>query len=101
VLALAPVAASIAVALAGVALVGGVPGGSLLAQLPLWSSDGWLTLAGAASDWKVALEIGAGATRAVIPPLVPMAAGVLALLGGVAAARTARRATSAARRHNR
>jgi len=79
--ALLPVAASALLALLGVAMVGGVPGGSLLAQLPVVSSQAWLQLASAASDWGVAMTAAAGAARLALPPAVVIAAVVAALVG--------------------
>lgn len=76
-----PVAASLLLALLGVGMLGGVPGGSLLAQLPVVSSQAWLTLADAASDWGVAMSAAAGAARLALPPAVLIAAFVAALAG--------------------
>jgi predicted anti-sigma-YlaC factor YlaD len=76
-----PVAASLLLALLGVAMLGGVPGGSLLAQLPVVSSQAWLTLADAASDWGVAMSAAAGAVRLALPPAALIAAVVAALAG--------------------
>lgn len=79
--ALLPVAASALLALLGAAMMGGVPGGSLLAQLPVASSQAWLTLASAASDWGVAMTAAAGAARLALPPALLVAAVVAALVG--------------------
>jgi predicted anti-sigma-YlaC factor YlaD len=56
---LIPVAASLLTALVGLAAVGGVPGGSLLATVPFWSSKGWLTVAVVYVVSAVATAIGA------------------------------------------
>lgn len=76
-----PVAASLVLALLGVAMVGGVPGGSLLAQLPVVSSQAWLYLANAASDWGVAMSAAAGAARLAMPPAILIAAVLAAVVG--------------------
>jgi hypothetical protein len=81
VVALLPVAASLIVAMVGAAMVGGVPGGSLLARLPLWSSRGWLALVGATGDWAVALAATSRAAHVALPPMVLIAAVLLAVLG--------------------
>jgi len=79
--ALVPVAASLIVAMIGVAMVGGVPGGSLLARLPLWSSQGWMALIGATGDWAVALAATSRAVHLALPPMVQIVAVVSAVLG--------------------
>jgi predicted anti-sigma-YlaC factor YlaD len=76
-----PVAASLLLALVGVAMLGGVPGGSLLAQLPVVSSRAWLQLTAAVSDWGVAVHAAVGAARLALPPLAPLAALGAALAG--------------------
>jgi len=79
--ALLPVAASLVMTLLGVAMMGGVPGGSLVARLPLWSANGWLSLATAAGDWVVALTAASQAARIALPTAVPTTAFVISLLG--------------------
>jgi hypothetical protein len=94
VVALLPVAASLFVALLGAVLLGGLPGGSLLALLPVWSSQGWVSLAATASDWTAALSTAAGATEAVLSPAVigvALAVSVLGVTGMVVATRRWRR----------
>jgi hypothetical protein len=86
-----PVAASLAVTLMGVAAIGGVPGGSLLSMLPLWSSQGWLALASAAGDWMVALAVAARAAQFAVPTLVHIAALLGTIIGVVSVVATARR----------
>ena len=91
VLALLPVAASLLVALLGVVMLGGLPGGSLLALLPVWSSQGWVSLAATVSDWSAALSTAAGAAGAFLGPGVLVGAVVVSALGVATVAVTARR----------
>jgi hypothetical protein len=91
VLALLPVAASLVAVLLGAALVGGFPGGSLLALLPLWSSHGWMTLVGVAHDWQVVATASARSIPAVITPAVLAVAMVLAACGVAGVVLTVRR----------
>ncbi len=86
-----PVAASLVLALVGVVAVGGVPGGSLLSHLPFWSSKGWLTVAGAASDWAVALAATSRAAQTTIPTLVHVAALAATAIGALSIVAAARR----------
>jgi predicted anti-sigma-YlaC factor YlaD len=86
-----PVAASLALALVGVAAVGGVPGGSLLATVPVWSSRGWLAVAGAASDWMVALAATSRAAQASLPMLVHVASVVATAIGSATIVAATRR----------
>ncbi len=85
-LALLPAAAALLLTLAGTVLLGGVPAGGLFAQVPAWSSHGWVALAATAHDWMIAVNATCRA-MALLPPLVPIAAvavslaGLLALLG--------------------
>jgi hypothetical protein len=81
VLALLPVAASLLVALLGAVMLGGLPGGSLLALLPVWSSQGWVSLAATAGDWNTALHTVAGSASALLGSRVLVAAIVISLLG--------------------
>jgi hypothetical protein len=81
VLALLPVAASLFVALLGLVLLGGLPGGSLLALLPMWSSQGWVSLAASMSDWGSALTATAGAATALVGPGAVIIAAVLSVIG--------------------
>ena len=91
VVALLPVAASLFVALLGAVLIGGLPGGSLLALLPMWSSQGWLSLAASLGDWGAVLSSAAGAATAVLGPVALTSAVLVSLIGigvvGVAARR--------------
>jgi hypothetical protein len=80
-----PVAASALMALLGVVMVGGVPGGSLISQLPTVSSQAWLAIAGAAGDWSVGVTAAAEAARVTLSPAVQLAC-VLAALAGLAGA---------------
>ncbi len=71
VLALLPVAASLMIALVGAVLLGGVPGGSLLAALPSASAKSVMTLSRALGDWTVAMSAvlhtaGTGLSQVVI-----------------------------------
>jgi predicted anti-sigma-YlaC factor YlaD len=86
-----PVAASLVVALLGAALVGGVPGGGIVAFLPGWSAQGWMAFVTSASDWGVAVSAGARATAATLDPAMLAGAGLLSFLGLVAVAVTALR----------
>ena len=88
---LIPVAASLLTALVGLAAVGGVPGGSLLAAVPFWSSKGWLTVAGAASDWVVALAATSQAAQATIPTLVHVVSAVATAIGALSIVAATRR----------
>ena len=88
---LIPVAASLLTALVGLAAVGGVPGGSLLAAVPFWSSKGWLTVAGAASDWAVALAATSQAAQATIPTLVHVVSAVATAIGALSIVAATRR----------
>lgn len=94
-----PVAASLLLALLGVGMLGGVPGGSLLAQLPVVSSQAWLTLADAASDWGVAMSAAAGAARLAMPPAILIAAVMAAVAGLVLIVAATRRWQPVARWH--
>jgi hypothetical protein len=82
VLALLPVAASLLVALLGAVMLGGLPGGSLLALLPVWSSQGWVSLAASMADWNAVFTTAAGATTALLSPGV-LAAAILVSLAGI------------------
>lgn len=88
---LVPVAASLLLALLGVSALGGVPGGSLLAMVPFWSSKGWLAIGGAAGDWLVALAATSRAAQVTIPTLVQVASAVVTALGALSIAAAARR----------
>jgi predicted anti-sigma-YlaC factor YlaD len=79
--ALLPVAASLVLALLGVVMMGGVPGASLLAQLPLVSSHSWLALAHAAGDWSVAMAAACSAARIALPPAILVGAMLVAVVG--------------------
>ncbi len=91
ILALLPVAASLFFALLGVVMLGGLPGGSLLALLPVWSSQGWVSLAASVGDWNTVFTTAAGATTALLSPGVLAAAIVVSLLGFAVVAFAARR----------
>lgn len=80
-LALLPVAASLLFALLGTLMLGGLPGGSLLALLPAWSSQGWVSLAASVGDWNTVLTTTAGTASELLSPGVLMAAIVISLLG--------------------
>ncbi len=91
VLALLPVAASLLVALLGAIMLGGLPGGSLLALLPVWSSHGWVSLAASVGDWNTVLNTAAGAATTLFSPGILIAAFAVAFLGFAAVAVAARR----------
>jgi hypothetical protein len=91
-----PVAASLVVAILGTVMVGGVPGGSLLSLLPLWSTRGWLAVVSAASDWGVALVATARTVGTALPPATFVVAALVTvgcLVGLVSAALRWRRAS--------
>jgi len=90
-LSLLPVAASLFVALLGAVMLGGLPGGSLLALLPVWSSQGWVSLAASVGDWNTVLTTSVGAASALCSPGVLVGAVLVSLLGvGVVAVTTRR-----------
>jgi len=91
ILALLPVAASLLLALLGAVMLGGLPGGSLLALLPVWSSQGWVSLAASAGDWNTVLTTAAGAATALLSPGVLVTAIMVSLLGFGAVAFAAHR----------
>jgi len=80
-LALLPVAASLLFALLGTVMLGGLPGGSLLALLPAWSSQGWVSLAASMGDWDTVLNTVAGTATELLSPGILVAAIVISLLG--------------------
>lgn len=90
-LALLPVAAAAAVIVLAVFLIGGLPGGSVVSLLSIWSSQGWLTVSQACSDLSIALLSSAGAAQALLPSAFTVAAGALAALGLIVVAGTTRR----------
>jgi hypothetical protein len=79
--ALVPVAASALMALVGVVMLGGVPGGSLVAQLPTVSSQAWLAIAGAAAEWGVGMTAAAEAARVTLSPAVQLACVLVTIVG--------------------
>jgi hypothetical protein len=85
------VAASLVLALLGVAMVGGVPGSSLMAQLPLVSSHSWLALADAAGDWGVAATTVSAAARSLLSPAALLAVSLVAVVGLATVVSAARR----------
>jgi len=76
-----PIAASFLVAAVGVLMIGGLPGSGLLSLLPLWSGQGWMALSDAVRDWSLVLVTTARLAGDLIPPLVQIAAALLALAG--------------------
>ncbi len=87
--ALLPVAASFALMLLGVYGLGGVPGGSMLASVPAWSAQCWLSLASLLSDSGVAFVAVSRVVATSLPPALRLAAVgllILGLAGTVAAA---------------
>jgi hypothetical protein len=89
--ALLPVAASLLVALLGTLMLGGLPGSSLLALLPVWSSQGWLALATTAGDWGTVVNTAAGATASLLNPGAVAVAAAVSLVGFAAVVGAARR----------
>jgi predicted anti-sigma-YlaC factor YlaD len=90
-LAFLPVAASLLVALLGVVMLGGLPGGSLLALLPVWSSQGWVSLVATAGDWNTVLNTAAGSAASFLGPGILAGAIVVSVLGLAAVAVATRR----------
>ena len=86
-----PVAASSLVALAGGVVLGGVPGAGLIGQLPRLSSQLWLGLAGAASDWGVGVTTATAAASTTMPPGLQAASLLVSIAGLVAVVAAARR----------
>lgn len=84
--ALAPVAASVIFLLAGVGVLGGVPGASMVAAFPSWTSSGWLALAGSAMDLVGALRaVAVGLSVMISWPAVVAALGFsVAGIGSIA-----------------
>lgn len=91
VLALLPVAASLLLALLGTVMLGGLPGGSLLALLPAWSSQGWVSLAASVGDWNTVLTTTAGAATALLSPGLLVVAVVVSFVGFAVVSVAARR----------
>lgn len=83
-LALLPVAASLLIALLGTVMLGGLPGGSLLALLPVWSSQGWVALAATMGDWNTVLNTAAAATSELFGPRIVASAVLVSFLGAAA-----------------
>lgn len=86
-----PVAASLLVTLLGAVMVGGVPGGGMIALLPMWSAQGWMSLAAGASDMGTALVTGARAAGTVLDPAILLGAALVSMLGLVVVAMAALR----------
>jgi hypothetical protein len=78
---LLPVAASLALALLGALLVGGVPGSGLLSLVPAWSAEGWMALAGAAASWGVGLAAIARTMAELLPGEAALGAAAFSLAG--------------------
>ncbi len=66
-LAFLPIAASFVVSLVGISLLGSIPGSSLAAQFPRWTSLSWMSLAGAFTDWQIAIGLAAASLADAIP----------------------------------
>lgn len=79
--ALLPVAASLVIALVGIAMLGGVPGASLLARLPLVSSHSGLALANAVGDWTVAVTTVSSAAQGALSTAARVGASLVAAVG--------------------
>lgn len=90
-LAFAPVAVSVGLGAAGAVLVGGVPGLSLVGALPAWSSQGWVSLLTTTGDWATVVSALARNAPALVSTTAALGAGLVALVGGVAALASARR----------
>jgi predicted anti-sigma-YlaC factor YlaD len=91
VVAFLPVAASLLVALAGAAMVGGVPGSGVLGLLPEFSARGWMAFATSVSDWGTAVATGARAAATTLDPTFLAGAGLVSFFGLVGVAVTALR----------
>jgi hypothetical protein len=81
IVALLPVAASLMVTLLGAMMVGGVPGGGMIGLLPIWSAQGWMSLAAGVSDWGTVVVTGTKAAGVVLDPAIFVGAALLSLLG--------------------
>ena len=81
-LAFLPVAASVIFVLAGVTLMGGVPGSSMAAALPAWTAGGWLALAGTVMDFVGALRAVAVGLGLLISTSLALVA-VMVVMAGV------------------
>lgn len=91
IVALLPVAASLLVALLGTVMLGGLPGGSMLALLPVWSSQGWMSLAVTVNDWSAVFSTAADAASGLLGPGMLASAVAISLFGVVAVTVAARR----------
>jgi hypothetical protein len=89
IVAFVPVAASLAIAVLGAFLVGGVPGARIVSFLPEWSAEGWMAFVTSASDWSLAVASGARAAVAALDPAILIGAAGLSLLGFAGVAATA------------
>jgi hypothetical protein len=78
---LVPMAASLVLAAVGLLMIGGLPGSGLVSLLPLWSGQGWLAFTNAARDWTLVLLTTAQMAGDLIPPLVHVAAALVAVVG--------------------
>lgn len=81
-IALLPVAASLLVVTSGALLIGGVPGSSLLPLLPMWSTQGWLSLAQGLFDWSAVLLVLSNVLHIQI--IFPVTAALVAMSGASA-----------------
>ncbi len=79
--ALLPVAASFTFILLGVSGLGAVPGGSMLASLPAWSAQCWLSLLGLLNDSGVAFMAASRVVATSLPPAFHLAAAGLMIIG--------------------
>jgi predicted anti-sigma-YlaC factor YlaD len=75
-----PVAVSFLVVAAGALLVGGLPGSSFLPLLPIYSTQGWLSLTQVLLDWSVVLLTLSQAFQVELAPVARIA-GLISFAG--------------------
>ena len=80
-MALAPVAASVFLVLAGISALGGVPAASMAASLPSWAGGGWPTLVAMVVDFVTGLRTVAIGLAAVISGPIALGAAMIVAAG--------------------
>ena len=63
----------------------------MLAMLPVWSSQGWMSLAATVSDWNTVFSTAAGAASSILGPGMLVGAAALSVVGIAAVTVVARR----------